>query len=84
MTTNETIPRPRDGAPEVVLIAKPQRKPAWPRGSRQPQFAHRKDQYHHEGFTEAEMWEVQNPAETTRLLAASCHEALLHHEICTI
>jgi len=75
MITNEKIPPPRDGAPEVVPIAKSQRKPAWPRGSRQPQFAHRKDQYCHEGFTEAEMWETQNPAETTRLLAAMRHSS---------
>jgi len=70
MTSNEKIPVPHDGAPHVVPIAKPQRKPAWPRGSRQPHFAHRQDQYRHEGFTEAEMWEAQNPAEATRLLAA--------------
>ena len=55
MTRTEKIPPPRDGASKVVPIAKPQRKPAWPRGSCQPQFAHRKDQYRHEGFTEAEM-----------------------------
>ena len=69
MTTNEKIPPPGDGTPEVVPIAKPQRKPAWPRGSR------RKDQYRHEGFTEAEMWESQNPAEAIRLLAAMRHSS---------
>jgi hypothetical protein len=75
MPTNEKIPLPRDGSPEVVPIAKPQRKPAWPRGSHQPQFAHRKDQYRHEGFTEAEMWEAHNPAEATRLLGAMRHSS---------
>ena len=29
MTTNEKIPLPRDGAPHVIPITKPQRKPAW-------------------------------------------------------
>jgi len=75
MPTNENTPPRRDGSPEVVPIAKPQKKPAWTRGSRQPQFAHRKDQYRHEGFTEAEMWEAHNPAEAARLLGAMKHSS---------
>ena len=70
MPTNEKIPPPRDGSSEVVLIVKLQRKPVWTRGSHQPQFAHCKDQYCHEGSTEAEMWEAHNPAEVNRLLGA--------------
>jgi len=45
MPTNEKIPLPHYRSPEVVPIAKLLRKPAWPRGSRQPQFVHCKDQY---------------------------------------
>jgi len=59
----------------VVPIAKPQKKPVWPCGSRQPQFALRKDQYRHEDFTEAEMWEAHNPAEAARLLGAMKHSS---------
>ena len=70
MPTNENIPLRRDGSPEVVPIANPQ-TPVWPHGSRQPQLAHRKDQYRHEGFTETEMWEAHNPAEAGRLLGAT-------------
>jgi len=72
MPTNENTPPRRDGSQEVVPIAKPH-TPVWFRGSRQPQFAHRKDQYRHEGFTHAEMWEAHNPAEETRLLGVIKH-----------